>query len=129
MSAVGWFNDQLSHLSKIPFECLSPLPGGGGTHVTSFGSEQQVQYNTVCVCVCVCVCKFLCVSVCACVCALHRHSRRFDKPPSGFHHAPWNLLKRGEREGDAICCTLDAGMSGPWWSETEPLRRQAFLAE
>ena len=43
MSAVGWFNGQLSHLSKIPLESLSPLPG-----VTSFGSEQV----HVCVCVC-----------------------------------------------------------------------------
>ena len=53
MPAVGWFNSQLSHLSKIPFESLSPLPGRGETHMTSFGSEQQVQ---VCVCVCLCVC-------------------------------------------------------------------------
>ena len=37
MSAVGRFNGQLSHPSKIPFESLlSP----GETHVTSFGSEQ-----------------------------------------------------------------------------------------
>ena len=28
VSAVGRFNNQLSHLSKIPFESLSPLPGG-----------------------------------------------------------------------------------------------------
>ena len=27
MLAVGRFNSQLSHLSKIPFESLSPLPG------------------------------------------------------------------------------------------------------
>ena len=42
-----------SHLSKIPFESLSPLGppggGGGGTRVTSHGSE-QIQYS-VCVCV------------------------------------------------------------------------------
>ena len=38
MSAIGRFNSQLSHLSKIPFESLSPLPGE--THVTSFGSQQ-----------------------------------------------------------------------------------------
>ena len=53
MSAVGRFNNQLSHLSKIPFESLSPLPGG--THVTSSGSEQQVS-TVQCVCVCVHVC-------------------------------------------------------------------------
>ena len=28
VSAVGRFNNQLSHLAKIPFESLSPLPGG-----------------------------------------------------------------------------------------------------
>ena len=27
VSAVGRFNSELSHLSKIPFESLSPLPG------------------------------------------------------------------------------------------------------
>ena len=53
MSAVGRFNSQLSHLSKIPFESL---PSPGETHVTSFGSEQQVQVQ---------VCVFVCLSVSA----------------------------------------------------------------
>ena len=39
------------------------------------------------------------------------------------------LEERKEREGDATCCILDAGPSDPWWRETEPLRRKAFLAE
>ena len=82
VSAVGRFNSQLSPLSKIPFEFLSPL--SRETHVTNFGSE-QVQYSTVCLCVCVCFVFFffflletthpirkrrnVCVCVCVCVVA------------------------------------------------------------
>ena len=67
MSAVGRFNSQLSHLSKIPFEF--PLASSGKTRVTSFGSEQQVQAQCVYVCVCACACVRACVHACMCVCA------------------------------------------------------------
>ena len=66
MSAIGRFNNQLSHLSKIPFASLSPLRwGGGGADVTSFGSEQQVSTSTVCVggCARLCMCVHVRVHV------------------------------------------------------------------
>ena len=50
MWAVARFNSQLSDLSNIPFESLTPL-SQGETHVTSYGSEQVQACVHACVCV------------------------------------------------------------------------------
>ena len=54
----------IANLVIFPRFLLSLSPSPGETHMTSFGSEQQVQ---VCVSVCVCVCVCVCVWACVCV--------------------------------------------------------------
>ena len=66
MSAFGQFNSQLSHLSKISPEFLSPLPRGDPRDQFMAVSKYS-EAQCVCVCVCVCFCLSVHLPVCVCI--------------------------------------------------------------